>query len=72
MKEMSGKTAFNTHLGHFEYFVDAVLINQCGSRVPALGKLWDFINPFVFVYLDDALIFSRSVSERQTGTPTIT
>lgn len=59
------KTAFNTHLGHFEYLVMPFgLIN-----VPAVFQamvndvLRDFINHFGFVYLDDILIFSKTRAE---------
>lgn len=48
---------FNTPLGHYEYMVmpfGLTLINDV---------LRDFLNHFVFVYLDDILIFSRSLDD---------
>lgn len=47
------KTAFNTPLGHFEYLV-MPMVNDV---------LRDFVNRCVFVYLDDILIFSRSLDD---------
>lgn len=59
------KTAFNTHLGHFEYLVMPFGLTNVPAVFQALVNhvLWDFKNHFVFVYLDDILIFSRSVPE---------
>lgn len=59
------KTAFNTPTGHYEY-----LVMPCGlTNAPALFQslindiLRDIINQYVFVDLDDILIFSRSLPE---------
>lgn len=49
------KTAFNTPLGHFEYLV-MPMVNDV---------LRDFVNRCVFVYLDDILIFSKTLAEHQ-------
>ncbi|KAI2647040.1 Transposon Tf2-6 polyprotein [Labeo rohita] len=57
------KTAFNTPTGHYEYLVlpfgltNAPAVFQ-GTINSVLG---DMINQFVFVYLDDILIFSPSL-----------
>ncbi|KAI3375604.1 hypothetical protein L3Q82_003919 [Scortum barcoo] len=63
------KTAFNTPLGHFEYLVMPFgLTNQCPPAVfQALinDVLRDFLNRFVFVYLDDILIYSRNLPDHQ-------
>uniref|UniRef100_A0A8C6NU91 Gypsy retrotransposon integrase-like protein 1 n=1 Tax=Nothobranchius furzeri TaxID=105023 RepID=A0A8C6NU91_NOTFU len=54
------KTAFNTPCGHFEYLVmpfgltNAPAVFQCFIN----DVLKDMINRFVYVYLDDILIFS--------------
>ena len=59
------KTAFNTRTGHWEYLVMPFGL----MNVPAVFQtlvndvLWDMINQYVFVYLDDILIFSRSPEE---------
>uniref|UniRef100_A0A8C7YA87 Gypsy retrotransposon integrase-like protein 1 n=1 Tax=Oryzias sinensis TaxID=183150 RepID=A0A8C7YA87_9TELE len=61
------KTAFNTHLGHYEYLVMPFGL----SNAPAVFQgmindvLRDYIHHFVFVYLDDILIFSRTPSEHR-------
>ena len=59
------KTAFNTHLGHFEYQVMPFGLTNAPAVFQALinDVLRDMLNRFVFVYLDDILIFSKSVKE---------
>ncbi|KAI2657893.1 Transposon Tf2-6 polyprotein [Labeo rohita] len=59
------KTAFNTPLGHFEYRVLPFALANAPSVFQALVNdvLRDMLNIFVFVYLDDILIFSPSVSD---------
>lgn len=61
------KTAFNTHLGHFKYLVMPFGLTNAPAVFQALvnNVLRDFINRFVFVYLDDILIFSKSQSEHK-------
>ncbi|KAI2657212.1 Transposon Tf2-9 polyprotein [Labeo rohita] len=56
------KTAFNTPTGHFEYLVLPFGLSNAPAIFQALVNdvLRDMINKFVFVYLDDILIFSRS------------
>lgn len=59
------KTAFNTPLGHFEYLVMPFGLTNAPAVFQALinDVLRDMLNRFVFVYLDDILIFSRNLSE---------
>ncbi len=56
------KTAFNTHLGHFEYLVMPFGLTNTPAVFQALVNdvPRDMLNRFVFVYLDDILIFSKS------------
>lgn len=57
------KTAFNTPLGHFEYRVLPFRLVNAPAVFQALinDVLRDMLNIFVFVYLDDILIFSPSL-----------
>lgn len=57
------KTAFNTPLGHFEYRVLPFGLVNAPAVFQALinDVLRDILNVFVFVYLDDILIFSPSL-----------
>ena len=59
------KTAFNTPLGHFEYQVMPFGLSNAPAIFQAMINdiLRDMINHFVFVYLDDILIFSRTTEE---------
>lgn len=61
------KTAFNTHPGHFEYLMMPFGLTSARAMFHALVNdvLRYFINRLVFVYLDDILIFSKSVSEHE-------
>ncbi|CAJ1048226.1 uncharacterized protein lrfn4b [Xyrichtys novacula] len=56
------KTAFNTPTGHYEYLVMPFGLTNAPAVFQALinDVLRDMINQYVFVYLDDILIFSRS------------
>ena len=58
-------TAFNTPLGHFEYCVMPFGITNAPAVFQTLVNdvPRDVLNKFVFVYLDDILIFSRSFEE---------
>ena len=59
------KTAFNTSLGHFEYLVMPFGLINSPAVFQALVNdfLHDMLNRFVFVYLDDILIFSCNMEE---------
>ncbi len=56
------KTAFNTHTGHFEYLVMPFGLSNSPAVFQALVNdvLRNMVNQFVFVYLDDILIFSQN------------
>ena len=61
------KTAFNTPLDHFEYIVMSFGL----TNAPAIFQFLvnDFLrvmlNRSVFLYIDDILIFSKSVEEHR-------
>ncbi len=59
------KTAFNMSTGHYEYFVMHFGLTNAPAVFQALinDVLSDMLNQFVFVYLDDSLIFSSSLQE---------
>ncbi|TKS65685.1 Retrovirus-related Pol polyprotein [Collichthys lucidus] len=59
------KTAFNTPTGHYEYLVMPFDLTNAPAVFQALVNdvLSDMLNRFVFVYLDDILIFSKTLSE---------
>ena len=61
------KTAFNTPSGHYEYQVMPFGLTNAPAVFQALINdcLRDMINRFVFVYLDDILIFSNSQQEHR-------
>ena len=61
------KTAFNTPLGHFEYLVMPFGLTNAPGVFQALVNdvLRDMLNRFVFVYLDDILIFSKDQAEHE-------
>ena len=61
------KTAFNTHLGHFEYRVMPFGLTNAPAVFQALVNdvLRDMLNTFVVVFLDDILVFSRTEQEHQ-------
>ncbi len=59
------KTAFNTPRGHFEYLVMPFGLSNSPAVFQALVNdvLRDMVDQFIYVYLDDVLIFSSSLQE---------
>uniref|UniRef100_A0A8C1TX85 ribonuclease H n=1 Tax=Cyprinus carpio TaxID=7962 RepID=A0A8C1TX85_CYPCA len=60
------KTAFNTPRGHFEYLVMPFGLSNSPAVFQALVNdlLRDMVDQFIYVYLDDILIFSSSLQEQ--------
>ncbi|XP_078798004.1 uncharacterized protein LOC101158741 isoform X1 [Oryzias latipes] len=61
------KTAFTTPLGHYEYLVMPFGLSNAPAVFQRLinDVLRDYIHHFVFVYLDDILVFSRNLNEHR-------
>ena len=65
-KDSVEKTAFCTNLGQWEYLVMPFgLCNASSTFQRLMNEVFkQEINSFVLVYLDDILIYSRSIEER--------
>ncbi len=62
---MSGRPLLNTPRGHFEYLVMPFGLSNSPAVFQALVNdvLRDMVDQFIYVYLDDILIFSSSLQE---------
>lgn len=67
------KTAFNTPTGHYEYLVMPFGLTNAPAVFQALVNdvLRDMINKYVFVYLDDILIFSTCLEDHMHHVRTV-
>lgn len=61
------KTAFRTHLGHYQWRVLSFGLTNCPSTFQqAMNEVFhNYLNKFVIIYLDDILIYSRSAAEHE-------
>ena len=60
------KTTFNSTMGHFEYLVMMFGHHQIVFQALVNDVPCNFLKRFIFVYLDDILLFSKNLSEHIT------
>lgn len=64
-QEEEWKTAFNTTSSHYKYLVMPFGLTNGPAVFQALVNdvQCDIVNPYIFVHLDDILIFSKTLQE---------